>query len=77
MTRSIAPVLGLRYRTFVQFRPPSVVLKTPRVSLSVHSWPEAATYTMFGFVGCTMMRPTVCVSVNPMCCHVRPAFVDL
>src|SRR5579864_496951 len=43
ITRSTAPVVGLREKAFVQFLPPSVVMNTPRISLSVHSWPEAAT----------------------------------
>src|SRR5262245_12688233 len=43
ITRSIAPVRGLWYSTFVQVLPPLVVLNTPRVSLSVHACPADAT----------------------------------
>ena len=42
---------GCDRATFFHVRPPSVVLNTPRISLSVHSWPEAATYTTSGFDG--------------------------
>src|SRR5262245_54908770 len=43
ITRSLAPVIGLTYSTLSQVRPPLVDLKTPRISLGVHSCPLAAT----------------------------------
>ncbi len=49
----------------------------PRSSLSVHSWPEAATYTTSGFVGWITIRGIVWVSVSPICVQLSPASVDL
>jgi len=63
----MAPVRGFTYSVFVQVAPPSVVLKTPRSSLSVHSWPDAATYTVSGLVGWMTMRAIVNVPESPMC----------
>src|ERR1051326_5273234 len=77
MAMSLTPVFWLIESTFFHDLPPSVVLNTPRVSFSVHSWPAEATYTMSGLVGWTTIRPIGPVSGSPMCCQVRALSVDL
>ena len=57
--------------------PPSIVLKRPRSLFGPNRWPTAATYTMFGFVGCTTTRAIDWVSFRPMLTNVLPASVDL
>src|SRR5213082_1025333 len=49
--RSMAPMSGLLYRTFVQVRPPSLERKTPRSALGPYACPSAATSTTSGFRG--------------------------
>src|SRR5687767_13593358 len=67
------PVESLRNRTFLQFFPPSVVLKTPRSLLGPKTCPSAPTYTMSGLVGWTRTREIWRVSLRPSDVQVLPA----
>src|SRR5260221_14139202 len=51
ITISEQPVSGLRYSTFCQVRPPSVVRNTPRSSFGPQAWPRAHTSATSGFWG--------------------------
>src|SRR5688572_12327097 len=73
---SVAPVFSSTYSTLFQLWPPFVLLKTPRSAFGPNRFPTAATHTMSGFVGCTMMRAIDCVSRSPTCVNVRPPSVE-
>src|ERR1051326_812306 len=75
--RSIAPTPSLLNRTFCHVAPPSRERYTPRSGFDVQALPIAATNTVFGFLGSTMMRPICFVFSKPRCRHVLPASVDL
>ena len=77
MTRSVAPVFSSTLRTWLQDRPPSVVLKTPRSGLGPKSRPLAATQATSASSGCAMMRAMDCVSRSPMWVKVSPPSSDL
>src|SRR6478736_2098833 len=49
----------------------------PRSGFDAHVAPTAATYTMFGFVGCTRIRPTCCVCSRPTDFQLMPPSDDL
>src|SRR5438876_6498079 len=76
IVRSVAPVNGSTYRTFVHVRPASLVLNTPRSGFSTQRFPTAATHATFGFVGCSTTRPIDRVSCRPRYVHESPPFVD-
>src|SRR5205085_9651458 len=77
MTTSMKPALSLTNFTCCHVVPPSTVLYNPRSALGAHVAPTAATYTMFGFVGWTTMRPMCCVFSSPSDCQVMPPSTDL
>ena len=77
MATSIMPALSLTNFTSCQEVPPSVVLYRPRSGLERHAAPSAATYTTFGLLGCTAMRPMCSVFSSPFAFHVMPPSVDL
>lgn len=60
-----------------QVSPPSRVRYMPRSGLESQMWPSAATCTMSGFVGCTMIRAMTWVASKPMRFHISPPSVDL
>src|ERR1700741_4492115 len=70
---SDAPVLSLRYSTFFQFRPPSVVRKIPRSALFLKMFPVAETKTMSGLVGWIRTAPIWPASRSPTNVQVCPA----
>src|SRR6476660_2213348 len=74
---SMKPALSLMNFESSHVFPPSVVLYKPRSAFGPHVAPTAATYTMFGFVGWTTIRPTCCVFSSPTDCQVRPPSADL
>ena len=71
------PVFGSTKSDLSHVAPPSLVLYTPRSCCGAVTRPMTHAYTMFGFVGCTMMRPMRPASGRPMFFHVLPASVDL
>src|ERR1035437_2352579 len=77
ITTSTNPALSLMNLLIVHVLPPSTVLYRPRSGFDAHCAPSAATYTMFGLVGCTTMRPICCVFSRPIDCHVVPPSTDL
>ena len=77
MATSIMPALSLTNFTSCHDVPPSVVLYKPRSGFERHAAPRAATYTTFGLVGCTAMRPMCSVFSSPLADHVMPPSVDL
>src|SRR6185437_4919241 len=52
-------------------------LEAPRSAFGPHRCPSAATYTVFGSLGLMTIFAIDRVSARPMCCHLRPPFVDL
>src|SRR5215467_12135951 len=75
--RSMAPRSSLLKRTFCHVAPPSRERYTPRSGFDMYALPNAATKTIFGFFGSTMIRPICFVFSRPRCFHVLPASVDL
>ena len=49
--KSEMPTFSLRYKTFFQLLPPSVVLNTPRCSFGPNACPNTPIQMMSGFVG--------------------------
>ena len=68
----MAPVSASTNRTRCQLSPPSRVRYTPRSSEAAQRLPAAATQSVSGSLGCTMIRPTWRVFSSPRRTHVRP-----
>src|SRR5688572_8601986 len=72
ITSSNAPVRSFTYSTLRHVLPPSVVLKTPRSTPSLHAGPCADNQTVFGSRGCTMTSSMRSVPARPRCDQLRP-----
>src|SRR5579863_4816875 len=64
-------------RTLFQVLPPSLVLKTPRSSLSFHRCPVAQTRTLLPSVGSTRILAMCSLSLGPTLVQFSPPSVDL
>src|SRR5438128_932576 len=64
------------YSVFVQERPASVVLNTPRSAFSVQRFPTAATKATLGSTGSSTTRPIERVSCKPRYVHDSPPSTD-
>src|SRR6266403_1036834 len=63
--------------TFFHVLPPSVVLKTPRSSLSFQRWPVAQTSTVLPLLGSTEIFAMCSASFSPTLLQFSPPSVDL
>ena len=67
---SCAPAWLSTYSVFVHVFPPSVLRNTPRMSMSLWTFPCAAISTRLGSFGSTRIDGICFVSSSPRCCHV-------
>ena len=65
------------FNTFVHVAPPSVVLYTPRSSLSLQSLPGTHTYTVFGSFGSMRILAMRSDSLSPRLVQLSPPSTDL